>query len=53
MKELLLQKAQGIGVEIVQMEAVELDRSELKPPERDAAARILGNNPYIRVSFPQ
>jgi putative transposase len=33
--------------------AVGLDRSELKPLEREAAARILGSNPYIRVSFPQ
>ncbi|PTQ55026.1 MAG: putative transposase [Candidatus Carbobacillus altaicus] len=34
-------------------QAVGLDRPELKPPEREAAARILGASPYIRVSFLQ
>ena len=28
-----------------------LDRSELKPLEREAAMRILGSSPHIRVSF--
>jgi len=41
-------KGLGLGPE----QAVGLDRPELKPPEREAAARILGSNPYIRVSFP-
>jgi len=45
----ILRKGLGLGVE----QAVGLDRPELKPLERDAAARILGSNPYIRVSFPQ
>jgi len=45
----ILRKGLGLGVE----QAVGLDRPELKPPEREAAARILGSNPYIRVSFPQ
>ncbi len=30
---------------------VGLGRSELTPAEREASARILGSNPYIRVSF--
>ncbi len=41
------------GLGLSPNQAVGLDRSELKPPEREAAARILGSNPYIRVSFPQ
>ncbi len=41
------------GLGLSSNQAVGLDRSELKPPEREAAARILGSNPYIRVSFPQ
>jgi len=45
----ILRKGLGLGVE----QAVGLDRPELKPREREAAARILGSNPYIRVSFPQ
>jgi len=28
-----------------------LDWREVKPVEREAAARILGSNPYIRVSY--
>jgi len=45
----ILRKGLGLGPE----QAVGLDRPELKPPEREAAARILGGNPYIRVSFPR
>ena len=45
----ILKKGLGLGPD----QAVGLDRPELKPPEREAAARILGSNPYIRVSFPQ
>jgi putative transposase len=45
----ILRKGLGLGPE----QAVGLDRPELKPPEREAAARILGSNPYIRVSFPR
>src|SRR5690606_10115889 len=41
----------GLGLSPDQ--AVGLDRPELKPPEKKAAARILGSNPYIRVSFLQ
>ncbi|PTQ55043.1 MAG: transposase, IS605 OrfB [Candidatus Carbobacillus altaicus] len=41
----------GIGLSPDQ--AVGLDRPELKPPEKKAAARILGMSPYIRVSFLQ
>jgi putative transposase len=44
-----LRKGLGLSPE----QAVGLDRPELKPPEREAAARILGSNPYIRVSFAQ
>lgn len=39
------------GVGLSPEQAVGLDRPELKPPEREAAARILGSNLYIRVSF--
>ena len=39
----------GLGLSLDQ--AVGLGRSELTPLERETAARILGNNPYIRVSF--
>jgi len=45
----ILRKGLGLGPD----QAVGLDRPELKPPEREAAARILGSNPYIRVSFPR
>ncbi|MDR9757029.1 MAG: zinc ribbon domain-containing protein [Thermoanaerobacterales bacterium] len=45
----ILRKGLGLGPE----QAVGLDRPELKPPEREAAARILGSNPYICVSFPR
>ena len=44
----ILRKGLGLCPE----QAVGLDRPELKPPEREAAARILGSNPYIRISFP-
>jgi len=40
------------GLGLCHEQAVGLDRSELKPPEREAAVRILGSNPHIRVSFP-
>ncbi len=43
-----LRKGFGLSIE----QAVGLDRPELKPPEREAAARVLGSNPYVRVSFP-
>jgi putative transposase len=46
----LVTRRKGLGLSIEQ--AVGLDRPELKPPEREAAARILGSNPYIGVSFP-
>ncbi|MGE0032598.1 transposase [Pseudothermotoga sp.] len=39
----------GLGLSLDQ--AVGLDRSELTPLERRASARILGSNPYIRVSL--
>jgi len=42
-----LRKRLGLGHD----QAVGLDRPELKPPEREAAARILGSSPCIRVSF--
>jgi putative transposase len=45
----ILRKGLGLGPD----QAVGLDRPELKPPEKKAAARILGSNPYIRVSFLQ
>ncbi len=45
----ILRKGLGLSHE----QAVGLDRPELKPPEREAAARILGSNPCICVSFPQ
>lgn len=45
----ILRKGLGLYPE----QAVGLDRSELKPPEREAAARILGSSPCIHVSFPQ
>jgi len=41
----------GLGLDPKQ--AVGLDRPELKPLERETAARILGSNPYICVSFTQ
>jgi putative transposase len=40
------------GLGLSPKEAVGLDRPELKPLERETAARILGSNPYICVSFP-
>ncbi|SMB97104.1 Transposase [Thermanaeromonas toyohensis ToBE] len=43
----ILRKGLGLGPD----RAVGLDRPELTPLERKAAARILGSNPYIRVSF--
>lgn len=43
----ILKKGLGLSPD----QAVGLDRPELKPPEREAAARILGSNPCIRVSF--
>ncbi|ACX52782.1 putative transposase IS891/IS1136/IS1341 family [Ammonifex degensii KC4] len=45
----ILRKGLGLGPD----QAVGLDRPELKPLERKAVARILGSNPYVRVSFPQ
>ena len=36
---------------LVNDQAVGLGRSELTPLESETAARILGSNPYIRVSF--
>jgi len=48
-KRYRLRKGLGLSPD----QAVGLDRSELKPPEREAAVRILGSNPYIRVSFPR
>jgi putative transposase len=45
----ILRKGLGLSPD----QAVGLDRPELKPPEREAAARMLGSNPHIRVSFPQ
>ncbi|MDI3531527.1 MAG: putative transposase [Candidatus Atribacteria bacterium] len=41
------------GLSLSLDQAVGLDRSELKPLEREVAARILGSTPYICVSFPQ
>ncbi|MBT9253915.1 MAG: transposase, partial [Brockia lithotrophica] len=45
----ILRKGLGLSPD----RAVGLDWPELTPPEREAAARILGSTPYIRVSFPQ
>lgn len=45
----ILRKGLGLSHE----EAVGLDRPELKPPEREAAAWVLGSNPYIGISFPR
>jgi len=45
----ILRKGLGLSPD----QAVGLDRPELKPLEREAAARVLGNNPYICVSFPR
>jgi putative transposase len=45
----ILRKGLGLSPD----QAVGLDRPELTPPEREAAARILGSNPYVRVSFPR
>lgn len=44
-----LRKGLGLGPD----RALGLDRPEVKPLEREAAARILGSNPCIRVSFPR
>lgn len=41
------------GLGLSPNQAVGLDRPELKPLEKEAAARILGSNPSIRVSFLQ
>ncbi len=43
-----------IGLEKVEETTIKnigLDRPELTPVERKATARILGSNPYIRVSY--
>jgi len=45
----VLRKGLGLSPD----QAVGLDRSELKPLEKETSARILGNNPYIHVSFLQ
>lgn len=45
----ILRKGLGLSPD----QAVGLDRPELKPLEKEAAARILGSNPSIRVSFLQ
>jgi putative transposase len=45
----ILRKGLGLSPD----QAVGLDRPELTPPEREAAARILGSTPYIRVSLPR
>jgi len=45
----ILRKGLGLDPE----QAVGLDRPDLKPLEREAAARILGSSPYIRVSSSQ
>jgi putative transposase len=45
----ILRKGLGLSPD----QAVGLDWSELKPLEREAAARILGSNSHIRASFPQ
>jgi putative transposase len=41
----------GFGLSLDQ--AVGVGRPELTPLERETAARILGSNPHIRVSFPR
>ncbi|WP_457622477.1 RNA-guided endonuclease InsQ/TnpB family protein [Persephonella sp.] len=38
-------------VETTTIKNIGLDRPELTPVEREAIARILGSNPYIRVSY--
>jgi putative transposase len=45
----ILRKGLGLSSD----QAVGLDRPELKPLEREAVRRILGSNPYIRVSLPR
>jgi putative transposase len=45
----ILRKGLGLDPE----QAVGLDRPDLKPLEREAAARVLGSSPYIRVSSSQ
>jgi putative transposase len=45
----ILRKGLGLSPD----QAVGLDRPELKPLEREAITRILGSNPYIRVSLPR
>lgn len=39
------------GLGLSPNQAVGLDRPELTPLEREAAVRILGSSPHIRVSF--
>ena len=41
------------GLELSEQNFVGLDRPEVKPLEKGAAARILGSNPHIRVSLLQ
>lgn len=43
----ILKKGLGLGPDQV----VGLDRPELKPLEKEAAVRILGSNPCVRISF--
>ena len=45
----ILRKGLGLSPD----QAVGLDRPELTPLEREAVTRILGSNPYIRVSLPR
>ena len=45
----ILRKGLGLSPD----QAVGLDRPELTPLEREAVIRILGSNPYIRVSLPR
>lgn len=42
----------GLGLSLFN-QTVGLDRPELKPLEREASVRLLGSNPYIRISYPQ
>ena len=41
------------GLELSEQYFVGLDRSEVKPLEKGAAARILGSNPHIHISLLQ
>ncbi|RTH02609.1 transposase, partial [Thermus scotoductus] len=45
----ILRKGLGLSPD----QALGLDRPEVTPLEKEAAARILGSNPSIRVSFLQ